>query len=209
MKKLLIFLIAILFIPTICYASVLDEVPPYVDIVGINESDYNITKIIKNDEVVIGLTEKSTGLSYSWSFDKNKIKDKITLNFNIDFTSTKKEEIDRLAPEGNKVYISFSHHGDLPTDAKIKVNVKDKFSDGDNLYLYYYNEETKKVEFVEKNIKVKDGYAEFVINHCSEYFLTGAVVNDAVNNPKSLNYVIVGLAGLVIALVGYTLFKRR
>ena len=57
--------------------------------------------------------------------------------------------------------------------------------------------------------KVKDGYAEFVINHCSEYFLTGAVVNDAVNNPKSLNYVIVGLAGLVIALVGYTLFKRR
>ena len=40
-------------------------------------------------------------------------------------------------------------------------------------------------------------------------FLTGAVVNDAVNNPKSLNYVIVGLAGLVIALVGYTLFKRR
>ena len=78
-----------------------------------------------------------------------------------------------------------------------------------SLYLYYYNEETKKVEFVEKNIKVKDGYAEFVINHCSEYFLTGAVVNDAVNNPKSLNYVIVGLAGLVIALVGYTLFKRR
>ena len=69
-------------------------VPPYVDIVGINESDYNITKTIKNDEVVIGLTEKSTGLSYSWSFDKNKIKDKITLNFNIDFTSTKKEETD-------------------------------------------------------------------------------------------------------------------
>ena len=64
MKKLLIFLIAILFIPTICYASVLDEVPPYVDIVGINESDYNITKTIKNDEVVIGLNEKSTGLSY-------------------------------------------------------------------------------------------------------------------------------------------------
>ena len=74
---------------------------------------------------------------------------------------------------------------------------------------YYYNEETKKIEFIDKNIKVKDGYAEFVINHCSEYFLTGAVVNDAVNNPKSLNYVIVGLVGLVIALVGYTLFKRR
>lgn len=36
MKKLLIFLIAILFVPTLCYASVLEEVPPYVDIVGIN-----------------------------------------------------------------------------------------------------------------------------------------------------------------------------
>lgn len=209
MKKLLVFLIAFLFIPTICYASVLDEVPPYVNIIGINENDYNITKTIKNEEVVISLTEKSTGLSYSWSFDKNKIEDKITLNFEIDFVSKNKEEIDKLAGDMNKVYVSFSHHGDLPSDAKIKVDVSEKFDDGDNLYLYYYNEENGNIEFIEKNIKVKDGYAEFVINHCSEYFLTGAVVNDAVNNPQNLNYVIVGLVGLVVLLVGYTLFKRR
>ena len=67
MKRFIAFLIVVLFIPTFCYASVIDEVPPYVDIIGINENDYNITKTITDDEVIIKLTEKATGLSYSWT----------------------------------------------------------------------------------------------------------------------------------------------
>ena len=208
MKKLLIFLIAILFVPTLCYASVLEEVPPYVDIVGINENDYNITKTITDDEVIIKLTEKATGLSYSWSFDKNKIDDRISLDFNIDFESTKKEEIDNISGDMDKIYLSFNHHGTLPSNAKIKVNVSSKFKDGDKLYLYYYNETTGNAEFVENNIEVIDGYAEFEINHCSEYFLTGAIVNGATNNPKNLNHIIIGLVVVVLGLMAYTMFKR-
>ena len=64
------------------------------------------------------------------------------------------------------------------------------------------------MEFIEDNIVVEDGFAEFEIDHCSEYFLTGAIVNDAVNNPKSLNYVIIGLAGIVFLLMIYTMFKK-
>ena len=58
MKKNIIFLIFfILLIPTFCYASILDEVPPYVEIIGINEDDYKITKItitnLATDEVKV------------------------------------------------------------------------------------------------------------------------------------------------------------
>lgn len=208
MKKFIAFLIVVLFMPTFCYASVIDEVPPYVDIIGINENDYNITKTITDDEVIIKLTEKSTGLSYSWSFDKDKIDDKISLDFNIDFESTKKEEIDNISGDMDKIYLSFNHHGTLPSNAKIKVNVSSKFKDGDKLYLYYYNESTGNAEFVENNIEVIDGYAEFEINHCSEYFLTGAIVNDATNNPKNLNHIIIGLVVVVLGLMAYTMFKR-
>lgn len=208
MKKIVTFLIMLLFIPTFCYASVIDEVPPYVDIIGINENDYNITKTITDDEVIIKLTEKATGLSYSWSFDKDKIGNKISLDFNIDFESTKKEEIDNISGDMDKIYLSFNHHGTLPSNAKIKVNVSSKFKDGDKLYLYYYNEITGNAEFVENNIEVIDGYAEFEINHCSEYFLTGAIVNDATNNPKNLNHIIIGLVVVVLGLMAYTMFKR-
>lgn len=208
MKKIVTFLIMLLFIPTFCYASVIDEVPPYVDIIGINENDYNITKTITDDEVIIKLTEKATGLSYSWSFDKDKIGNKISLDFNIDFESTKKEEIDNISGDMDKIYLSFNHHGTLPSNAKIKVNVSSKFKDGDKLYLYYYNELTGNAEFVENNIEVIDGYAEFEINHCSEYFLTGAIVNDATNNPKNLNHIIIGLVVVVLGLMAYTMFKR-
>ena len=50
-------------------------------------------------------------------------------------------------------------------------------------------------------IKVKDGYVEFSIDHCSDYFLTAAIVQEAVGNPKNINYIIIGLLVVVLLLV--------
>jgi len=210
MKKVIftLFLIINVFIPVCCYATVLDEVPPYVEIVGISENDYKISKTIKDDEIVVELEEKLGGLKYSWTFDKSEITSRITLDFSIDFQSSKKEEIESITGDMNKVYLSFAHHGDLPSDAKIKVDVSDRFKDGSKLYLYYYNEDIKQMQFIDNNIKVIDGFAEFEIDHCSEYILTGAIVNDAANNPKSLNYVIIALGLLVLVLMAYTMFRK-
>lgn len=38
--------------------------------------------------------------------------------------------------------------------------------------LYYYNPETGKFELVNAKVIVKDGYATFEIEHCSDYVLS-------------------------------------
>ena len=108
-----------------------------------------------------------------------------------------------------KLIVTFDHHGALPSNATVRVNVSDKFSDGEELYLYYYNEETTDIEYIEHHLKVEDGYVEFNIEHCSNYFLTAAVVNDAVNNPKSVNYIIIGLGVIVFILIAVTLSQSK
>ena len=210
MKKIILnlFGLIIVFMPFNCYATVLDEIPPYIKILGINEDDYKITKTIKDDEIIIDLVEKKTNLNYSWSFDKNKINSTVTLDFTIDFQSKKKQEIDNILKDKNKLYLSFAHHGGLPGVAKIKVDVSNKFKEGSTLSLYYYNESTGELEFVDNEIKVAHGYAEFEIEHCSEYVLTEESTKDTISKMRILSYAITVLGVLVLILITYTLFRK-
>ena len=209
MKRIFIGLIIVLFFGFVpVYASVLNEIPPYIYFDGINEKDYNIIKTIKEEDVEIELEEKDTGIKYSWSFNKEEIKNSLKLNFDIDFDKATEPIVESITNGIDKMYIDFSYHGVLPTKAKIKVDVSKRFTNGSSLYLYYYDEDNNKVEFIEKDISVNDGYAEFEIDHCSKYFLTNAIVNDVKETPKILSKVIVALVATVIVLMAYTIFKR-
>lgn len=66
--------------------------------------------------------------------------------------------------------IHFRHEGELPGKAEIKVKVG--FDDTGDMGLYYYNPETGKFELVNAKVIVKDGYATFEIEHCSDYVLS-------------------------------------
>ncbi len=202
-------LLYLLLFPIICNASILKEIPPYINVLGIDEDKYNINKTITNDKVIIEVRDKSNGQIYSWNFEKDKLGEYVTLDFKIDFTSKNEEKIEEIIGDVDKTVISFEHHGDLPSDATIKVYVGNKYKDGKRLYLYYYDEEKNKIEYLGNNIKVKNGYAEFKIEHCSEYFLTGAIVNDTIDNPKSMNYIIVGMVIGIFILVGITIFSTK
>ena len=109
----------------------------------------------------------------------------------------------------DKLVISFEHHGALPSKAKIKLDVSDKYSNGESLYLYYLNEEKGQIEYIKKDIIVKNGYVEFEIDHCSDYFLTSSIVQDAVNNPKNINLIIVVMVVVIIVLIAATLFQNK
>lgn len=187
---------------------------------SLNDSPANSEVVINNTDVEIYKSESSNfisyivednerNLTYSWQFEKtdeknNPVKENLILDVNlrlsIDSDTKGAKEIEEDVAQ-KKLIVSFDHHGKLPTRATVRINVNDKFKDNERLYLYYYNPEKDQIEFIGKNLKVTDGYVEFTIDHCSDYFLTGAVVNNAVNNPKNINLIIIGLGVIVFILI--------
>jgi pectate lyase len=67
--------------------------------------------------------------------------------------------------------INFDFSGELPGTFKVAVDVSDKFADGTQLALYYNNEQAGRLENQYQVTNVKNGFAEFAIDHCSEYVL--------------------------------------
>ncbi len=176
-----------------------------------------VSKLETEDYYYYMVEDHERNLSYSWKFQKDKkrqISVEESLNIDVDLrlsldAFTKDTEAISSRVDQKKLIISFDHHGTLPLEATVRINVSDKFKEHERLYLYYYNPEKDQIEYIDHNVKVEDGYVEFTIDHCSDYFLTGAVVNDAVGNPKNINYIIIGLIVVVFILVAVTLVQSK
>lgn len=176
-----------------------------------------IFKVTSEKNVTYIIEDYDKNMTYSWTFEnnenyKNSLKDGMDIDIDLKLdvlAGNENEIIDNKVSNEDKLIVSFNHHGKLPSTAKIRLQVKDKFKDGKKLYLYYYNPEKDRIEYMDKGLTVKDGYVEFSIDHCSDYLLTASVVQEAVNNPKNINLVIVGMVVVVIVLVGITLLQSR
>lgn len=177
----------------------------------------SIKKTETEDYYYYNIEDYDRDLSYSWKFQKDKnqkISVEESLNIDADLrlslnALTKDTKTIESKVEQKKLIITFDHHGKLPLEATVRVNVSNRFQENDKLYLYYYNPEKDQIEYIAHNVEVENGYVEFTISHCSDYFLTAAVVNDAVGNPKSINYIIIGLIVVVFILVAITLLQSK
>lgn len=147
------------------------------------------------------MNEDETKVAYAWTFDGSKMD---TTDFNIDLSikigeSTNKKEIESLVSnKDNSLVIEFAYHGNLPKGTSVKLYVNDKYKDGDKVTLSYYNEDTKKLEVIAKDLEVKDGYVTFALEHCSQYVLEKQETN---SNPKTNDNIIKYIVLLMVSLV--------
>lgn len=192
MKKFHVILITVIFM--------------FVGINNVNASN-NLIKLENKDKVIFVSDDKGE-LSYSWLFDKEEYNLNefdfdlgISFNYNKNIASLMKEEVDAK-------YISFNYHGNLPSSARVKVPINDKFKDGDRLNLYYYNEDKNKIELVSSGIKAINGFATIEITHCSDYFLTLSIVKEA-EGENNNGIIIVGMIIVIVGLIGYTLMQNK
>ena len=184
---------------------------------NVNALSTHITKTETNDYYLYDVVDNERNLTYSWKFlkEENKnisVEENMFINNDLRLSldaSTKDTKRINEKVKNDKLIITFDYHGMLPLEAKVKIDVSDKFNDGEKLYLYYYNPDSDEIEYMDNAVFVKNGSVEFQIKHCSDYFLTAAVVNDAVNNPQSVNYIIIGLIVVVFILIAITLKQSK
>lgn len=173
------------------------------------EKPIHIYKSVTSTDIMY-IIDKNGEFQYSWKFNKKNLDtEDVNINLKLNFTSPSKASIDKLIGNSDlkRQYLSFEYHGILPTNALIKVKVDNSFKDGDHLYLYYYNKDN--LEYIKKDLIVKNGFVEFEISHCSDYLLTSSIIKTASDNPQSMGFIIVIMMVIVVGLVAVTLFQNK
>lgn len=142
----------------------------------------------KEKDVTVSVKDESGKERYAWSFSGEALaaSDEPVTDLDLSLNVQRAEDNQELAEllgtnsQGgssmqNSLILGFGHHGSLPGQASVRVYVGNMgYSEGDRLYLYYYNSESGRLETLpySSNYTVdRDGYITVNITHCSEYVL--------------------------------------
>lgn len=117
---------------------------------------------------------------YRWSFAGRDITDAdAKMDFNIVVNPDNPSVLDAVEDGVPEVDLHFGHEGNLPGKATVEIDVSKYFS-ADKLYLYYYNAAERRLELVDSDIAVVDGYAAVSLAHCSDYVLTAEMLRSLI-----------------------------
>lgn len=126
--------------------------------------------------LTLGVVNDAGKITAIVSIDGNKLKNKsvdfsLTVNANVKNNNITKITDKAGVKESSFVIVDFKHSGTLPGAINVGVDVSEKFKDGTKVALYYYNTNKGTLDNQYQITTVKNGFAEFAINHCSQYVL--------------------------------------
>jgi len=141
--------------------------------------DASVFEALKKTNITLVFeTENAT-----WTFKGNQIKEVKDVDLTItvaklkDAETKNKEAISKLVKNSDVLIISIAGNGVLPGKATVKVKLIEswlKTKDEKNIFIYYYDETSKKAELVEKKLEVDaEGYVEFSIKETGDYIVSG------------------------------------
>lgn len=140
--------------------------------------------------------------------DVKEVKD-IDVKVNYTKLST---DVDLKEYADEAIILNFKPNGVLPATAKIKIKITDEMkktlNDKNSVYVYYYNETSKKLEEIATNIKIQDDSFEFTIKHNSKYIISSTKIEKTNNTVSENNKDVSFLESkkMYILIIGVTLF---
>ena len=173
----------------------------------ISKDDLNLIR--KSKKIVrFSYYDENDKLIYSWIIDGKKIEKVYEVNTTINLSGNKAKDIKKLSNYADGIFLDFKHNGILVNGTSIKLYVGDKFEDGNLVSVYYYNEKNNTLDLKIESIKVKKGYIEFDIDHCSNYFVTMSNLKDNKSNNVFAIIIIIELI-IVITIMVFYFIKRK
>lgn len=172
-----------------------------------NTGNLSVEKVDNKDTITYNYKNKKGKLIYSWVFDKKEISELEKVNLDMDFES---EILSRTVDvEDNMKILSFDHEGLLPNNTHVKVYVGDKYYKQDKVNMYYYDDDIELLRYEDSYVVDNNGYVEIDLKHCSDYLLTGSIIQDAANNPANMSFVLFVLLAIIVLLVGVSIFSSN
>lgn len=164
----------------------------------------------------IGVVDKDGKVNSIVTIDGSQLTGK-SVNFNLKITvDAKDNKVERVADragikDSSYTIVDFEYSGNLPGTLKAAVNVSKKFTDGTRVALYYYNSKKGVLENQYQIATVSNGFAEFAIDHCSEYVLVdvtaaeGTITTSTLGSPKTAdsNAIIFWLMLMCVAVLAF------
>ena len=177
-----------------------------LDIDAIGTIDNSVFKDIGNKSFVINvIKDDGKTLAYSWTFSGDCKAEEGT-SFNVGISEPTPSEdlndaIDSVKAESSLV-LKFEASGTLPMNASVKYNIGDEYEQGAELFLFLYNETTKKLDDQSQKVTVDaDGYVTFELEHCSFYVLVEVSPDTVVDEDYTMLYVGIAIVIIIIGIV--------
>ena len=140
--------------------------------------------------------------------DVKEVKD---IDVKVNYTKLS-SDVDLKEYADEAIILNFKPNGVLPATAKIKIKITDEMkktlNDKNSVYVYYYNETSKKLEEIATNIKIQDDSFEFTIKHNSKYIISSTKIEKTNNTVSENNKDVSFLESkkMYILIIGVTLF---
>ncbi len=169
-------------------------------------STVDLERIKKSGKKVTFNYYKDKELIYSYIIDGSKVKSSSSIPTGIEFNSSNKKDILRLANYADGLTASLSKTMDLSNGVKIKLYVGNKYKNGNVVNVYSYVNGSEELKLVSSKLKVVDGYITFDGDNASDYFVTTSDIDDnmeATAEPKKslLLPIIGGIIGLIAIII--------
>ena len=162
--------------------------------------------MIKSSKKIVNLSYYEEDiLKYTWIIDGSKLKNVEDINTKLTYSLDNQRDIAKLANYADGLIVNILSKGSLD-GVKLKLYVNNKYLDEDRINVYFYKNGSDKLELVNEELSVKDGYIVFDVNDAGDYFLTmskvydASIVNHTTKNNIVLPVLILIVTGLVVAI---------
>lgn len=154
--------------------------------------------------------DASGQVRYTWTIPGKSMSETTAINTELKFESINQVKINELSNYASGIVLSFSHKGSLPKGTKVKINIGDKYPDGSNINIYYFNAETQKLDSISTKLEVIGGFVEIELTHASDYMLTQSTITTVIpDRGISIWQILSIIEGILLLLFIGLLFLLR